>query len=79
MEGYGRIWQESGGVTAKGPHASDWRYREVPAVPIGSCCAGAGTGTPAHLLGLPPHRRVFGAAGAGRFLASSPKSAHTVF
>jgi hypothetical protein len=45
---------------ARGPRASDWRCREVPALPIGSCRTGAGTGAPAHLLGSPMRRRDFG-------------------
>jgi hypothetical protein len=51
----------------RGPCASDWRCRELPALPIGSCRTGAGTGAPAHLLGSPTHRRDFGGADAGRF------------
>jgi hypothetical protein len=74
---------ESGGKAVvslpRGPRASDWHCRGVPALPIGSCRTGTGTGAPAHLLGSPTRRRDFGGAGAGRFWAPSPKSAPTVF
>jgi hypothetical protein len=55
---------ESGGKAvvslARGGRASDWRYRKVPALPIGSCRTGAGTGVPAHLLGSPTRQHDFG-------------------
>jgi hypothetical protein len=66
----GKTGGKAVGKLERGPQASDWRCRELPALPIGSCL----TGAPTHLLGLPTHRRDFGGAGAGRFLAPSPIS-----
>jgi hypothetical protein len=67
LEGYGKNRRVDVGVAGKGARASDWRCREVPALPIGPYRAGARTGAPTHLLGSPSCRRDFGAAGAGRF------------
>jgi hypothetical protein len=64
---------------ASGPWASDSRCCELPALPIESCRAGAGTGVPTHLLGPNPRWRGFGAAGVAVFLAPSPNNAPTPF
>jgi hypothetical protein len=64
---------------ARGARASDRCCREVPVLLVGSCSIGAGTGASAHLLGSPPHRHDFGAAGAGRLLAPNPNSTPAVF
>jgi hypothetical protein len=64
---------------ARGLRASDWRCHEVSVLPRGSCCAGAGTRAPTHLLGSPLCRCDFGAAVAGQFLAPSPISALAMF
>jgi hypothetical protein len=64
---------------ARGASVSDWCCREVPALPIGSCRVGTGTGASTHLLGSPPRRRDFGTVGAGRFLDPSPNSAPDAF
>jgi hypothetical protein len=55
------------GSLARGPRPSDWRCREVPALPIRSCRTGAGMGAPAHLLGSLTRRLDFEGTGAGRF------------
>jgi hypothetical protein len=46
----------------------------LPPPPIGSCRARAGSGVPANNLGSRIRRHVFGAAGAGQFLATNLKS-----
>jgi hypothetical protein len=51
----------------------------LPPPPIGSCRARAGSGAPANNLGSRTRRHVFGAAGAGQFLAANLKSARPRF
>jgi hypothetical protein len=71
-EEYGENRPKLGVVAGKGPRASDWRCREVPALPIGSCRA-------AHLLGSVPRRHAFVAAGVDVFSAPNPNNAPAAF
>jgi hypothetical protein len=45
----------------RGARVSDWRCRELPVLPIGSCRTGAGTRVLTHLLGSPMPGAILGA------------------
>jgi hypothetical protein len=64
---------------ASGPWALDTSCHEVPALPIGSCHAGAGTGAQAYLLGPHPHWQPFRTADVTMFSAPSRNTALTPF
>jgi hypothetical protein len=53
--------------------------RMLPALPIGSCRAGAGAGVLAIFLGSMAHRLIFGGAGAALFWPPSPINAPAAF
>jgi hypothetical protein len=70
----GEMGEKAAVSLASRPKASVWRCREVSALPIGSCRAGAGIGVPTHLLDSLPRRQDFRAAGVDAFSAPSPKT-----
>jgi hypothetical protein len=64
---------------ARGPRALFRPCRELPALSIGSCRAGAGAGASAVNLGSRARRHVFGAAGGTPIWTPSPKSTPAMF
>jgi hypothetical protein len=52
-------------------------WRAVPTLPIGSCCARAGSGAPTIYLGSNGRRHDFGLAGGAPILAPIPKTVPT--